>query len=243
MIYIDTDPRTNTTWRLIAEAGGYQHYQGRANAGDVIVRWGANGGRHSFPPDVRVLNPKLYLSKVDQCDLFEHRNVPIPKVYRRSLIWEVDGRPRLIRKPAIGQMGTGVVLISGSPMFEAGFVHQAYIDKDREFRAMMVGDLLAFFMEKHRPANGDIRWNEHRGSEWSGVPEDRDLRNKVKVIGKQALDAIGYDFGAIDIIKKGDKLYVLEVNSRPEFEQPSAERFVRAIARYLEIAPRRQPRR
>jgi glutathione synthase/RimK-type ligase-like ATP-grasp enzyme len=99
---------------------------------------------------------------------------------------------------------------------------------------MMVGELMAFFMEKHAPANGDIRWNEHRGSEWTRVPEDRELRRKVKKLGHEALKAIGYDFGACDIIMdRAGKLYVLEVNSRPEFEERNAERFAHAIASYL----------
>jgi glutathione synthase/RimK-type ligase-like ATP-grasp enzyme len=37
-------------------------------------------------------------------------------------------------------------------------------------------------------------------------------------LAQQAIDALGYDFGAVDIIRRRDKLYVLEVNSSPGLE-------------------------
>jgi glutathione synthase/RimK-type ligase-like ATP-grasp enzyme len=233
MIFIDVDTEHNTTWQHIATAGNYQRYQGRATPSDITMRWGCNHSRSRFPEGVRVLNRRIILSKLEQGALFQENNVPFPKVYNSRLSWERDSRPQLLVKPDIGQMGTGVRLIS-SPRWERDKVYQRYIDKQREFRAMMVGDLMAFFMEKHRPANGDIRWNEHRGSEWTGVGEERGLRPKVKEIGSKAVKALGYDFGAVDIIMDGEgKLYALEVNSRPEFGEVNAQRFVRALEEYL----------
>jgi len=240
MIYIDANANRTTTWNFIAEVGGYQHYTGSAQAGDTIIRWGANHGQYQgrYPEGVTVLNKKLHLSKIDQNALFEQHNVPIPKIYRRMVIWETDNRPALICKPAMGQMGTGVIVVRRTPAFHHDKLYQLYIEKDKEFRAMMVGNELAFFMEKHPPENGDHRWNEHRGSEWTSVPEDSSLRRSIKMIGKSALDALGYDFGAIDIIQKnaaqGYALFVLEVNSRPEFGETNAQRFVRAVSHYLE---------
>lgn len=219
--------------------GGYQHYEGSTQAGDTIIRWGANYGRHQgcYPIDVIVLNKRLYLSKIDQNALFEQHGVSIPKIYRQRVVWEEDNRPALICKPAMGQMGTGVIIVRRTPAFDHNKLYQLYIEKDREFRAMMVGTEIAFFMEKHPPESGDHRWNEHRGSEWTSVPEDLALRRAIKVIGENALGALGYDFGAIDIILKnnpqGYSLFVLEVNSRPEFGETNAQRFVRAVSHYL----------
>lgn len=98
---------------------------------------------------------------------------------------------------------------------------------------MMVGELMAFFMEKMAPQSGDFRWNEHRGSEWRVVPEDRALRRSIKELGFKACKALEYDFGAVDVMKKGCTFYVLEVNSRPEFGAGNAQRFVHAIHSYL----------
>ena len=232
--YIDADS-SQGTWRLISEAGNFPLYNGRANRGDVILRWGANHSRYRgrYPAGVRVLNPILVMSKLEQAHLFRQANVSMPTVYGSRAEWERDGSPQVVIKPEVGQMGTGMRLLT-RPGFDQHHLFQRYIPKEREFRAMMVDNLIAFFMEKHPPANGDFRWNEHRGSEWSSVPNDRSLRQQVRVLGKAALDALGYNFGAVDIIMHGRDLFVLEVNSRPEFGETNAQRFVNAINDYLE---------
>jgi len=241
MIYIDAD-QSLTTWRHIAEAGGYTHYQGRAGREDVIIRFGANHGQYQghYPAGVRVLNPRLILDKRQQSERLARAGVRIPTVFTSTREWEAAGRPQLIRKPTVGQMGTGVARQNGPPShgnWTGNTLYQTFIDKDREFRAMMVGGLLAFFMEKHRPQSGDVRWNEHRGSQWTRVAEDRSLRNEVKRIGQAALAAVEYDFGAIDLVMHGRDLYVLEVNSRPEFGEQNARRFTNAIRDYLAQRP------
>jgi glutathione synthase/RimK-type ligase-like ATP-grasp enzyme len=233
-IYIDADQRLGT-WRHIANMGHYAPYEGRARRGDVIIRWGCNHGLHqgTYPQGVKVLNRRIILSKREQGDLLQERGVAIPKIFHSRLSWERDNRPQLLIKPEVGQMGNGIRLID-RPIWRAGNIYQLYIEKQREFRAMMVGNLMAFFMEKHPPRNGDIRWNEHRGSEWTTVPENRDLRRRIKRLGYASLQALDYDFGACDIIMDGQgALYILEVNSRPEFEERNAQRFVNAIQSYL----------
>lgn len=243
MIYIDADA-SNTTWRLIANAGNYQHYQGRAEQGDTIIRFGANHGRYqgNYPAGIRVLNPRLILSKKDQYTAFVNAGVPVPAAFSNRAEWERAGYPRLIKKPEIGQMGTGVARAQ-HPRFERGTMYQTYIDKEREYRVMMVGrNTIAFLLQKLPPANGDIRWNEHRGSQWARVPEDASLRRRLKEICGRALASIEYDFGAVDVLHHGNDLYVLEVNSRPEFGEINADRFARAVAAYLDAGGTRQRR-
>lgn len=223
-----------TTWRHISEAGGYRPYRGRVGNGDTVIRWGANGGHNLFPAGVRVLNPRLLLDKAEQSARFIANSVSHPIVFSSRDEWLDAGRPVCLLKPRVGQMGTGIRKVR-TPTWSHNHIVQEFIDKQREFRAMMVGGSMAFFMEKHPPTNGDFRWNEHRGAQWTNVPEDNNLRRNVKRLGKKALKALEYDFGAMDVIMDAaGNLYCLEVNSRPEFGQRNAERFVRAIAMYLE---------
>jgi len=232
MIYIDANVDNTTTWRLISEAGNYRHYEGRANPGDVVIRWGANHNRFQghYPQGVRVLNPRLVLSKIDQTSLFMRHGVCIPEVFISRRQWEQAGRPRVVRKPAMGQMGSGqIILTDPFPHLHRDKLYQLYIEKDREFRAMMVEELIAFFMEKMPPGNGDWRWNEHRGSEWRVVPENRELRRNIRELSFKACKALEYTFGAVDVIMKDRTFFVLEVNSRPEFGESNAHRFVNAI--------------
>jgi glutathione synthase/RimK-type ligase-like ATP-grasp enzyme len=233
-IFIDAD-ETLATWKYIADAGGFKLYKGKAQRGDTVIRWGGNHSRYNYPEGVRVLNSHLVLSKYEQAMLFTANHVSFPTIYMTRKEWEKDGSPNIVIKPYIGQMGTGMRLVGRPDFTKQEQLWQRYIEKDHEYRAMMVKELMAFFMEKHPPTNGDFRWNEHRGAEWTRVPENRTLRNNIRRLAKQALDAIKYDFGAVDIIQKENKLYVLEVNSRPEFEKVNAERFARAIHSYLGV--------
>ena len=235
MIYIDADANL-ATWRHIMDAGHYTHFTGNAERGDVIMRFGCNRGRYQnhYPAGTRVLNPRIVLNKRDQIQALRAGNVPVPMIFTNRTEWEAAGRPPVLTKPTIGQMGTGIRMVENPRDFGGDHIIQLYVDKQREFRAMMVGGLLAFFMEKHRPTNNDIRWNEHRGSQWGRVPEDPALRNNVKAVGEQALRALQYDFGAIDIMMDAQgTLWILEVNSRPEFGPVNSGRFVNAIRQYL----------
>lgn len=233
-IFIDANQEL-VTWDLIAQAGQFRPYNGRAARNDTVLRWGCNGGQSTYPEGVRVLNRRIILDKHTQWELMSQGNVPMPKVYTARRQWQDDGFPEALRKPRIGQMGTGIAKITRSHTWSPINIYQEYIPKTHEYRAMMVGNISAFFMEKHPPENGDIRWNEHRGAIWTGVPEDGRLRRNVKRIGKKALDALGYDFGAMDVIMAPDgRLLVLEVNSRPEFGRVNAERFARSVLSYLQ---------
>jgi glutathione synthase/RimK-type ligase-like ATP-grasp enzyme len=230
-IWIDAN-KNLTTWKAIATAGNFSLYKGRADPGDVIIRWGANYGRYNYPAGVMILNPKLILSKAAQGRILMEHEIPIPTIFNTRAEWQQAGRPLVVCKPWHGQGGTGMRLTT-APIFGGKFVIQQYLEKQKEYRAMMVHDILAFFMEKHCPDNGNFRWNEHQGAVWTGVPENNRLRAKIKILGASALNALGYDFGAIDIILYNNILYVLEVNSRPEFGPRNAERFVRAIQEFL----------
>ena len=236
MIYIDANVDNTTTWRLISEAGNYPHYEGTARSGDVVIRWGANHHRFQgrYPQGVEVLNPRLVLSKIAQASLFIRHGVNIPEVFTSRRQWEQAGRPKVVRKPAFGQMGTGMVLLNDPyPHLHRDKLYQLYIEKEREFRAMMVGELGAFYHQKLPPTNGDWRFNEHRGSEWTRLPEERGLRDKLKELGYKACQALEYDLGAVDIIQKSNDFWVLEVNARPEFGPINARHFVQAIRTYL----------
>jgi hypothetical protein len=65
---------------------------------------------------------------------------------------------------------------------------------------------------------------------------DKELPSKVRTVAKAAVKALGWDLGAVDLLKCEDsKIYVLEVNSRPGLDNRTAEQYVRAIRRRLGV--------
>lgn len=59
-------------------------------------------------------------------------------------------------------------------------------------------------------------------------PKDTEARN----IAKKAVSCLGYDFGAVDIIKANNIYYVLEVNKAPGLDNKTAQNYASAIQRY-----------
>lgn len=91
-----------------------------------------------------------------------------------------------------------------------------YIPKRAEYRVHVLGDKVVSVSKKvkrHKGINGKV-WNLNNGYkyiEYHGL-----LKWILGRIGRKAKNALGYDFGAVDIMLGKDmKIYVLEVNSAP----------------------------
>ena len=72
----------------------------------------------------------------------------------------------------------------------------------------------------------DKYWSLATGYVLNKLPKKNNLRVRKKLIalGRESLKAIGYDFGAVDIMMGQDKqLYVLEVNSAPALNEYKLE--------------------
>jgi len=97
-----------------------------------------------------------------------------------------------------------------------------YIPKEAEFRVHVLGDEVVNIckkvhsksVEKHHPHV----WCSPRG--WTLVDYEGKFLDKLKDVGKKAVKALGYDFGAVDIgLGKDGKFYVFEINSAPRLNK------------------------
>jgi hypothetical protein len=61
-------------------------------------------------------------------------------------------------------------------------------------------------------------------------------KNQLETLAKNAVQCLGYFFGAVDIIynENAKKYYVLETNSRPGIEGTTAEKYAEALLKYFE---------
>jgi glutathione synthase/RimK-type ligase-like ATP-grasp enzyme len=55
-------------------------------------------------------------------------------------------------------------------------------------------------------------------NQWRQISYDREYKDELIELARKAIETLGYDFGAVDIIRKKNKLYILEVNSSPGLE-------------------------
>lgn len=93
-----------------------------------------------------------------------------------------------------------------------------FIPKDREFRVYAYRRRVLAVYEKllrypHRDRGLNVIWNWGSGYAFEFC---QDAPNAVKEIGARAVNTMGLDFGAVDIIQGQDnQFYTLEVNSAP----------------------------
>lgn len=121
-----------------------------------------------------------------------------------------------------------------------------FVPKDREFRVWsyrrrvlaVYEKILRYPHKAHRDLN--IIWNWNSGYAFEFLDE---VDAQVKQVGANAVNAMGLDFGAVDMILGQDgMLYTLEVNTAPGVEGPrqGLSRLAQKIARWAELGfPRR----
>ena len=210
----------------------------RARAGDVILKWGRGYG--GYPNVAKVVNPVICSDKLYQGANIAGAGLPIPKIYRNSTEWQQDGYPDLVYKPREGEGGRGIAHSTRHTnppnwgRFEG--IYQRYIPKVKEFRAVQIGNLSAYIMEK-TPPHGDssvICWNLHQGSEWRRLytyPAPlRGIYRDINRLAEQAIIANHYDLAGVDIMQDGEgQLWILECNSRPGLGPDNLRLFVQAF--------------
>jgi len=89
-----------------------------------------------------------------------------------------------------------------------------YIAKEAEYR-VFVAQGRVVWVTKKTPANpADIAWNVAQGGRFDNV-RFSDWPLKACRIAMMTVEAVGLDFGGVDVMQKGKDFYVLEVNSAP----------------------------
>ena len=237
-IYLDTYD-SPTGLRLLNQGGFTRWSEGsRPSAGDTILRWGRGIG--GYPERIKVLNPVICSDKLHQGQRIALAGIPIPKIYTSADEWRRDGYPDLVKKPREGECGRGIVLCqrgNNLPGWLYQNIYMLFIDKMREFRAVQVGDLTAYIMEKFPPeGTNPLCWNLHKGATWHRLSSSETaLSRKINNLATQTVNAIRYDFGAVDLIMDHErKLYVLECNSRPGLGPENIVLFINVLKTYCE---------
>lgn len=100
-----------------------------------------------------------------------------------------------------------------------------WIDVKREFRVHVVDGKSIKLSEKFPVGNFK------EGESFFRYVDDCDFKSELRDLAKQAVEALEFEFGAVDIIYDGVHCYVLEVNSAPclTTKSDTLERYVQAF--------------
>lgn len=242
---------TSVTGRALKEILGIQ---GSTNPGDArvdtLIRWGSATRSPKKPR--RIINKRTAVevasNKLTAFDRLIEGHVRIPPIFKPEQINHHTPFPLLARR-ARGQGGKDIVLCmqrSDIPRMNNVSFYSHYIPTAREFRVHVFQGEVLKISEKILTDEEKFKvpWirNFDNGYTFRQMRNDLPayLKARVRDTGIHAVEAMGLDFGAADVILGDDgEVYVLEINTGPGLSDNSLEVYARKFAELLEIPENR----
>jgi len=166
------------------------------------------------------LNRNVDFDKLKAAQKLKEAGVRVPNIYLRGDDIPEQAYPLLARKKYHSQ-GRDIIYVHNKAELEAieeldwDYLIE-YINKTSEYRVHILKDYGEFVSVKFNGIDPLVRSHQNG---WRQIEYDREWKEELICLAKQAIDVLGYDFGAVDIIRRKNKLYVLEVNSSPGLEE------------------------
>lgn len=185
----------------------------RSSTIPVDVNWGRARANAKLNPDISNVTNKRHMRQ-----LFEEHGVPMPRLIDKNYVLHaVFSGEEVIGRPDTHTKGRGFWKIRNAEEFykalrgtrkkKAATHFMEYIDRDRaprEYRVHIFNGKSIRISEKDFDENG----------KYTTAKPQHDVKH-VRKAAKQALEAVGLDFGAVDILANDTECWVLEVNSAP----------------------------
>lgn len=202
--------------QAIAEASGGDIALNRGGRGDI--NWGRARANTSLNPDISNVTNKRVMR-----ELFASHNVPMPKLVSKEFLLNGIHNFAVVGRPDTHTKGRGFWLCA-TPLGVAKAMHgtrkkraathfMEFIVAPREYRVhIFKGKSIRIsqkvFAYEDTPDGGMTIRNYVTGKPTHNI-------NHVRAAAKKALDAVGLDFGAVDILANDSECWVLEVNAAP----------------------------
>jgi len=224
------------TGQVLAQALGIEHGENLPRGPiDVLIRWGSqrvSDGYHAA--GARTINTPQALraasDKLGTLRTLREAGVRVP---------DFSTNPEELELPILGRRlkharGSDIVLClqSGDWARRSRDYYVKYIPTKREYRIHVVNGRVIRTQGKFLDVPGDaVPWVRNYKHGYRFRAPRRGLHQSRLDAAKNAVAALGLDFGAVDIIIGDDNLeYVLEVNTAPACSPLTARGYVDALA-------------
>ncbi len=209
---------------------------------DVVVRWGASelyyndSNGYSCRDFPNVINKSLVISK--NCHKKSalqrlSKVVNTPKIYQGK----VPAGIKVVIRPIQHAGGNDFSIQKGPLDIEYDYYATEFIETDKEFRVWFCGDAM-FACRRVALTDADEKAFPCR-SNW-GYSYLDSIPVLLRSDSKKAIDCIGLDLGALDVLYKNGKYYFLEGNSAPSIDTNSLIRFYKE--NLLKLVAKKFPR-
>lgn len=211
----------------------------------LVINWGSS----NLPDEVRkciVLNsPDAIKKAVNKLQAFQTigEGVDVPEwteSQQEASKWLAEGHTVVARTVLAGHAGEGIVLIENGQELVAAPLYTKYIPKSEEYRVHVFKNEAFFIQRKARKRevpDEKVNWRI-RNLEGGFVfaHQDVEVAQECKEAAIKAVELLGLDFGAVDIIynKKKNKYYTLEVNTAPGLQGLTLEKYTEQFKKMKE---------
>lgn len=227
--------------------------------GDLIINYGSSAFPMQRVGRGRLLNnPEavgLSSNKLRAFQRFEQAGVKTVEWtadYAQASAWVREGGMVYARTSLQGHSGAGIVIGYGNPagVGDAGDVSvvstlpraqlytKAILQERREFRIHVMNGVITYVQQKRRRDGfrenenySNLVRNHHTG--WIYATQNADVCDEAKREAVKAIEALGLDFGAVDVITRRGEAWVLEVNTAPGMSGTNLETYATNFQRIL----------
>lgn len=180
------------------------------------------GGNYEFAD----LNKNVIFNKLTVYEKLKEAGISQPRMFKKGENIPDEAFPLLARKKYHSQ-GRDITYVANREQLERledwkyDFLTE-YIDKKSEYRVHILGDNASVSVKFNNDGRGDSIVRSHSNG-WKQIAYNGEWHEELIMLATKAIDALEYNFGAVDIIRKKNKLYLLEVNSAPGLEPRKLE--------------------
>lgn len=204
----------------------------------VLIRWGTC---RDIPYKNIIINKgkaiSLASSKGKARKVMEEAGVKTP-ILTEPISFPVIARPEMHMKGKDFNVLMNNEELNKFKLTHTNYYYSTFIDKDHEYRVFCAHGKVLHIVEKPRPIQNSYCWNMEEENPWQVVPRS-EIEYEVPYQSLLAVEAIGLDFGAVDVITKnnadGSEVYVLEINTAPQL---SAEYTLEKWSKYFQWVER-----
>lgn len=213
----------------------------RGGLGKTVINWGSSKISDQAAACKVINKPEAVMlssNKLKSFELFKEKGVSIPPFWTtQNEAKEESERGTCIvcRTVLNGHSGAGIIVADKADDIVLAPLYTAYIPKKHEYRYHVFNGKVIDVQRKARNkevADEDVNWKvRNHDNGFIFMREGVEIVPEAEAEAIKAVEALGLDFGAVDIIwnEKQNKYYVLECNSAPGLTGTTLEKYTKVF--------------
>lgn len=232
--------------KALAKALGIKRlkHEGPIARVDTLINWGSSQFQRIISCANILNKPESIAKAVNKLKSFNalkgHASIPeYTEVVPEASKWLAEGFTVVERHKLTGHSGEGVRIVEPGGELQGAPLYVKYINKKEEYRLHVFRDKVFFIQRKARNKDipdDQVNWKvRNHGNGFIFAHQGVDVPEEAKKEAITAIQALGLDFGAVDLIwnQKNNKYYVLEVNTACGMEGTTLDKYVEVFKEFV----------